>query len=166
LGVELSAPSPRPPVVCSYDRPGYGWSDPIDAPIDAANVSRQLYALLRAGNENGPYVMVGHSLGGAYARMFAAEHREESAGLVLMDASNPSVLTTSVDVGLPPIRKGSFAALLASSDILAGLPARLRAGHLRYRLERFSSRSRTGDASLHPGETACQDCREGTRLGI
>src|SRR5262249_33759810 len=67
--------------VCSYDRPGYGWSDPADAPMDGANTSRQLYALLQAANEKGPYVAVGHSLGGAYMRFFAAEHRTDVAGL-------------------------------------------------------------------------------------
>src|SRR5215467_11391215 len=44
--------------VCSYDRPGYGWSDPSDAPMDAVNTSRQLYALLQAANEKGPYIAV------------------------------------------------------------------------------------------------------------
>src|SRR5215467_15880005 len=63
--------------VCSYDRPGYGWSDPSDAPMDAANTSRQLYALLRGANEKGPYIAVGHSGGGAYMRLFAAEHRKD-----------------------------------------------------------------------------------------
>src|SRR5215472_7868091 len=60
--------------VCSYDRPGYGWSDPADVPMDAAKTSGQLYALLQAAGEKGPYLPVGASLGGAYARMFAAEH--------------------------------------------------------------------------------------------
>src|SRR3974390_1076947 len=31
---------------CAYDRPGYGWSDPSDAPMDAKETSRQLAALL------------------------------------------------------------------------------------------------------------------------
>ena len=79
--------------VCSYDRPGYGWSDPADAAIDATLTSQQLYALLEAATkEQGPYILVGHSIGGAYLRMFAAQHREEVAGLVLVDATPPSYL--------------------------------------------------------------------------
>jgi pimeloyl-ACP methyl ester carboxylesterase len=87
--------------VCAYDRPGYGWSDPADAPMDGANTSQQFYAVLQAANESGPYILVGHSLGGAYVRMFAAQHREDVAGLVLVDATPPSYLTTYTEVGLP-----------------------------------------------------------------
>src|SRR5215813_1681580 len=104
--------------VCSYDRPGYGWSDPSDEPMDAANTSRQLHALLKAAGEKGPYVLVGQSLGGAYARMFAAVHRTEVAGLVLVDATNPSHETTAAEVGLPRLAPAASAAFLASSDIL------------------------------------------------
>jgi pimeloyl-ACP methyl ester carboxylesterase len=76
--------------VCIYDRAGYGWSDPTDAPRDAANTSRELHALLEAANIGGPYVLVGHSIGGAYVRMFATEYSQAVAGLVLVDASNPA----------------------------------------------------------------------------
>jgi len=74
--------------VCIYDRAGYGWSDPSDSPADAANTSRQLYALLNAADIPGPYVLVGHSIGGAYVRMFAAEHPQAVAALVLIDGSS------------------------------------------------------------------------------
>src|SRR5262249_17490631 len=74
--------------VCSYDRPGYGWSDSDDGPRDATAVVRRLTALLNAANETGPYLAVGHSLGGAYLRLFADRHREELAGLVLVDATS------------------------------------------------------------------------------
>ncbi len=74
--------------VCIYDRAGYGWSDPSDAPGDAANTSRRLYALLNAAGIPGPYVLAGHSIGGAYVRRFAAEHPQAVAALVLIDASS------------------------------------------------------------------------------
>src|SRR5215470_2578628 len=74
--------------VCVYDRAGYGWSDPSDAPADAANTSRQLYALLNAVDIPGPYVLVGHSIGGAYVRMFAAEHPQAVGALVSVDGSS------------------------------------------------------------------------------
>ena len=104
--------------VCSYDRPGYGWSDPSDTPRDAETVARELDALLRSAGEQGPFIIVGHSLGGAYARMFASQQRDNVAGLVLVDASSPSALTTMSEVGLPPIKKGAFSTFLASNKIL------------------------------------------------
>jgi len=104
--------------VCSYDRPGYGWSDPTDTPRDANTVSRELDALLKSSGERGPFIAVGHSLGGPYARMFAAQQRDNVVGLVLVDATNPSVLTTMSEAGLPPIKRGAIASFLASSEVL------------------------------------------------
>ncbi len=107
--------------VCSYDRPGYGWSDPTDIPLDAAHTSQQLHAFLQAANEKPPYIVVGHSMGGAYARMFAGDHREELAGLVLVDATHPSMMTSGAEIGLPPIDKpqgGSLGTVLVSSGML------------------------------------------------
>lgn len=104
--------------VCSYDRPGIGWSDPVNGPKDASSVSQRLWTLLNSAAEAGPYVLVGQSLGGAYMRKFAAEHRGELAGFVLVDATNPSVLTTTEEVGLPAFGKSSFAGFLASNDAL------------------------------------------------
>jgi pimeloyl-ACP methyl ester carboxylesterase len=89
--------------VCSYDRAGYGWSSPTDLPMDAINTSQQLHNLLRAANIPGPYILVGHSIGGAYVRMFAANYPLDVAGLVLLDATNPSVLETYAEVDLPKV---------------------------------------------------------------
>ena len=50
--------------------------------------------------------------------MFATEHRKDVVGLVLVDATNPSHMTTAAEVGLPPIDQGSSWDFLASSDIL------------------------------------------------
>ena len=104
--------------VCSYDRPGYGWSDPSDTPRDAATVGHELDALLKSAGEKAPFIIVGHSLGGAYARMFAAQQRDEVVGLVLVDATSPSAIATLDEVGLPPMRKGGFAMFLASHETL------------------------------------------------
>jgi pimeloyl-ACP methyl ester carboxylesterase len=76
--------------VCTYDRAGYGWSDPTDEPMDAVNTSSKLYALLTAGNIPRPYVLVGHSIGGAYMRMFAAKYSSAVVALILVDASAPA----------------------------------------------------------------------------
>lgn len=73
--------------VCSYDRAGYGLSDPGPMPRDGAAVARDLEKALSAGRINGPYVLVGHSAGGLYVRLFAARRPRDVAGLVLVDPS-------------------------------------------------------------------------------
>jgi pimeloyl-ACP methyl ester carboxylesterase len=72
----------------AYDRPGYGWSDPTDGPVDAEAVVDDLRAALAARSLPGPYVLVGHSLGAHYARVFAGRFPEDVAGLVLLDPSH------------------------------------------------------------------------------
>lgn len=71
--------------VVVYDRAGYGFSDPADGPVTAASVVADLHEALGVLGVEGPLVLVGHSLGGGYARVFAAEHRDLVAGLVLLD---------------------------------------------------------------------------------
>lgn len=73
--------------VCSYDRAGYGFSDPGPLPRHGAAIARDLDQALRAAKLRGPYVVVGHSAGGLYAQLFAGRRRKEMAGLVLVDPS-------------------------------------------------------------------------------
>ncbi|WP_245276252.1 alpha/beta hydrolase [Methylocapsa aurea] len=89
--------------VCSYDRAGYGWSAPSYRPMDALNTSRELHDLLKAADIPAPYILTGHSIGGVYARMFAADYPAEVAGLVLIDATSPSVLESYAEVDLPKV---------------------------------------------------------------
>ena len=104
--------------VCSCDRPGYGWSDPSDTPRDGETVGRELDALLKSAGEKGPFIVVGHSLGGAYARIFAAQQRDNVVGLVLVDATSPFAVATMDEVGLPPMHKSDFVMFLASHETL------------------------------------------------
>ena len=71
-----------------YDRGGTGWSDPIALPRTAAEAADELRALLAVAGVAPPYVLVGHSLGGAYARRFAQRFPAETAGLVLLDPAD------------------------------------------------------------------------------
>ncbi|MGW9174412.1 alpha/beta fold hydrolase [Streptomyces decoyicus] len=68
-----------------YDRAGNGWSDPVELPRTAAEVTDELRELLRTAAIPGPYLLVGHSLGGAYARHYARRFPGEVAGLLLLD---------------------------------------------------------------------------------
>jgi pimeloyl-ACP methyl ester carboxylesterase len=74
--------------VCAYDRAGYGWSDGTDAPLSSAEVATDLRTLLAGAGEDGPFIIVGHSIGGLHARSFARRYPDEVAGIVLVDSSH------------------------------------------------------------------------------
>ena len=74
--------------VVTYDRAGYGWSDPSEDPSDAEHIVADLHAGLGGLGIGGPLVLVGHSIGGVYVRHYAATYPEEVAGLVLLDSSH------------------------------------------------------------------------------
>ncbi len=78
--------------VCSYDRAGLGWSDPSPKPPTTIEIATELHALLTNAGISGPYVMVGHSLGGIYIRMFQHMYPHEVVGMVLVDSSHPDQL--------------------------------------------------------------------------
>lgn len=68
-----------------YDRAGTGWSDPADLPRSATEVTTELRALLGVLGIAPPYLLVGHSLGGAYAWRYAQRFPTEVAAMVLLD---------------------------------------------------------------------------------
>ncbi|MEU1290448.1 alpha/beta hydrolase [Kitasatospora sp. NPDC005856] len=72
-----------------YDRGGTGYSDDAALPRTAAEVATELRELLSAQGVPGPYVLVAHSLGGAYAHGFAQRYPQDVAGLVWLDAFHP-----------------------------------------------------------------------------
>lgn len=74
---------------CSWDRAGYGFSDPSPLPQDVLHTTSDLEAALHNGGIAGPYILVGHSLGGFESLLFADRHRSEVAGMVLADPSIP-----------------------------------------------------------------------------
>lgn len=71
--------------VCSYDRAGLGNSDHRPGNRDGTQVVEELRALLKAKGIAGPYLLVGHSFGGATVQIHAARYPSEVAGLVLLD---------------------------------------------------------------------------------
>jgi len=80
--------------VCSYDRAGYGWSDPGPAPRTTARIVKELRTLLTEARIPGPYILVGHSFGGYNIRYFASKYPELTAGMVLIDSSHPEQFNT------------------------------------------------------------------------
>jgi pimeloyl-ACP methyl ester carboxylesterase len=75
--------------VCSYDRAGLGWSDPSPKPRTTKVIAEELQTLLHDAGMAGPFVLVGHSLGGMDVRMFASQYPSEVVGMVLVDSSHP-----------------------------------------------------------------------------
>lgn len=72
---------------CAYDRAGMGFSDRSDRPSTATNITADLEHLLTLAGEKGPYILVGHSMAGVFLPVFAKTYPQETAGLVLVDAS-------------------------------------------------------------------------------
>lgn len=74
--------------VCAYDRAGYGWSDMGPLPRTSLRIATELHQLLQSAQVQAPYILVGHSYGGYSVRLFASRYPDETAGLVLVDASH------------------------------------------------------------------------------
>ncbi len=82
--------------VCAYERPGTDGvvdgrpqpsrSDPVPMPRTAQSVVTDLHTLLHVAGIPDPYVLVGHSLGGLFVRLYASTYPDEVVGLVLVDA--------------------------------------------------------------------------------
>ncbi len=80
--------------VCSYDRAGYGWSDPGPRPRTTDRITYELHSLLVESKIPGPYVLIGHSFGGYNIRYFASKYPSLVAGLILVDSSHPEQFNT------------------------------------------------------------------------
>jgi pimeloyl-ACP methyl ester carboxylesterase len=109
--------------VCSYDRAGRVWSEADPQPQSLARTSDNLRRLLRGAGVPGPYVLVGHSIGGVYVRRFAADNPNDVAGVVLVDSAHPEQLER-----YPQLRRENRN-YLRFNRVLAVL-ARLGIGHL------------------------------------
>lgn len=89
--------------VCSYDRPGNGDTEPL--PEGAVRTVRDqadtLDDALEAAKVEPPYVLVGHSWGGAIVQLYASQHRDDVAAVVLVDSSHADTLSDWI-AALPP----------------------------------------------------------------
>jgi pimeloyl-ACP methyl ester carboxylesterase len=85
--------------VCAFDRASFGFSDPAPKPPTMSEAVSDLHAALKAADIPGPYVLVGHSLGGVEARLFAERWPQEVAGMVLVDTSPAAEFL--IEVNLP-----------------------------------------------------------------
>jgi len=108
--------------VCSYDRAGYGFSDPGPLPRDGAATARDLDEALDAAHLPGPYVVVGFSAGGLYGRLFAARRPGEVQGLVLLDPTVERVAPSPEADGLQGLRRQA-SKCLATAELSPAPPA-------------------------------------------
>lgn len=116
--------------VVTYDRPGIGDSSPPEdplAPVLAAAVANKLLAQLQARELSGPYLLVGHSLGGLYVQAFARNHPAQVLGMVLVDATSPleppGIFVSTVPPDPGSIEAAEDAGIGPSIDaLLAGPP--------------------------------------------
>ncbi|MGA9997864.1 MAG: alpha/beta fold hydrolase [Pyrinomonadaceae bacterium] len=106
--------------VVAYDRAGYGKSDLSPAPRSHTQIATELHTLLQRARIAPPYVLVGHSLGGANIRAFAHLFRQEVAGLVFLDPFNVNIFTSQSE-------KEREAAMVQQDEALKGSPAGVQA---------------------------------------
>jgi pimeloyl-ACP methyl ester carboxylesterase len=75
----------------AYDRAGLGESDPGPGPRNARRIADELHTALQKVGAQPPYVLVGHSAGAFYIRLFADAHPDEVAGLVFVDPATEQI---------------------------------------------------------------------------
>ena len=87
---KVQAPLSQFARVCSYDRQGLGRSDALNdrTPQSVVQIVSDLQGLLSAAHIPPPYILVGHSIGGLYARAFDTQYDAQVAGIVLLDSSH------------------------------------------------------------------------------
>ena len=75
--------------VCSYDRAGFGWSEPRPEVRDSNAISSELHGLLTQAGITGPIILMGHSIAGIHMRAYEARYPENVKGIVFVDGSTP-----------------------------------------------------------------------------
>ena len=90
-----------------FDRPGSGWSDVGPFPRTTGGQAEEVMAALEAAGEQGPFIFAGHSFGGLLAINIARRDPQETAAVVMMDATPLDV----VFYGLDKKGLGSFSKL-------------------------------------------------------
>lgn len=78
--------------VCTYDRAGFGWSEPVGGARTVDDRAEDLHTLLGNAGVPAPYIFVAHSYGGLVVRSYLRAHPEEVVGLVLVDTPEEASL--------------------------------------------------------------------------
>jgi pimeloyl-ACP methyl ester carboxylesterase len=118
---------------CAYDRASHGESDPARVPHSNRKMARELYALLQRAQQPGPYVLVGHSMGGTNVQLLLEEQAASVAGMVLLDASPdpppiadiPAPMLADFERNIATLEGLDLKTLLAGFDELRASPRTL-----------------------------------------
>jgi len=135
---------------CAYSRAGIMWSDAAAGAFDSKTVAEDLHAALTTAGERGPFVVVGHSLGGPYALIFTGLYPAEVAGLVFVDASHPDQLER--------LRKATGNSMEAPTGMLSAVAALSWTGIMRLIPD-------GGSARVPPAAVRAQHAYLSTSLG-
>jgi pimeloyl-ACP methyl ester carboxylesterase len=107
--------------VCLYDRAGVGQSDPAaPGPRSSVDAAHDLHAALSAAGVKGPYLLVGHSVGGLHAQVFAAQYPTDTAGLVLVSTTHADQFSTWLAL-LPASAPGEEPAVTETRSFLTSM---------------------------------------------
>ncbi len=79
--------------VVAYDRAGFGWSEHATIPRTADQLITELHTALEKAAIPGPYLLIGHSLGGLVARLYVTRYPAAVAGMILLDPRHPDQAT-------------------------------------------------------------------------
>jgi pimeloyl-ACP methyl ester carboxylesterase len=111
--------------VCSYDRAGLGWSEPSPYPRTVDRTVEELHTLLVNAGVQGPYVLVGHSLGGMHLRVYTYKYPQEVVGLIQVDSlheDQPVYDSEYTKVNQDDAKQFHLFSLLSSTGIMALAP--------------------------------------------
>lgn len=158
--------------VVTYDRAGFGWSDPAPHHCTALDAARDLALLLDKAGIPAPVVLVGHSFGGLIVRVFEQHYPDRVAGLVLVDPVSRTEWREAGEQrkrvlarGVMLSRRGAFLArlgvvrlaldlLMSGSRTIPKLLARVSAGRGAGVTERLTGEVRKMPPELWPAVAA------------
>lgn len=137
--------------VVTYNRVPYGASSAAADDRKPPDVARDLRGVLRGLGISGPLILVGHSVGGIYVRTYAAAHRDEVAGMLLVESSHED--QRRVTRGRTPW-KWRLMDFCAIPTILVSSPQARKGGDRRSLIREFRAfmKLTAADRMLFPGD--------------
>ncbi len=112
--------------VCSYYRAGTGWSESSPQPRTAEVMVEELHALLTKAGVQGPYVLVGHSMGGVIMRVYAHHYPQDVVGMVMVNSVHEEHFlrypTTVLEASQNFLKQFQYLGWLKSTGLMALVP--------------------------------------------
>lgn len=138
----------------AYDRAGIGLSDAGPLPRDGRRIADELHDALRRANVSPPYILVGHSLGGLYARAFTGEYPGDVVGVVLVDPTHESEALEFSPASPELSALPATISQIRARPIPAGIPVTLICAMGPSRIPFMTERMRASSAQRHAERVA------------